>query len=157
MQFAPKGEDLAPETEFLVQGDTVEAAELRLRVVTNGLLTEEPLQKETLFYSYGHLRRPAFYRRSGCGTFYWKEVPAGHTGLLELVFSLEESPLCCEKILYQAQAAQKSAGYPVRPEGPNWPASWRKAQTLLLPAGIPLAAAPFWPGIPFLLTGGGIP
>ena len=108
MQFAPKGEDLAPETEFLVQGDTVEAAGLRLRVVTNGLLTEEPLQKETLFYSYDICDGRRSTGEAAAVLSIEKEVPAGHTGLLELVFSLEESPLCCEKILYQAQQRRRA-------------------------------------------------
>lgn len=108
MQFAPKGEDLAPETEFLVQGDTVEAAGLRLRVVTNGLLTEEPLQKETLFYSYDICDGRRSTGKAAAVFSIEKEIPAGHTGLLELVFSLEESPLCCEKILYQAQQRRRA-------------------------------------------------
>lgn len=108
MQFAPKGEDLAPETEFLVQGDTVEAAGLRLRVVTNGLLVEEPLQKETLFYSYDICDGRRSIGEAAAVLSVEKEVPAGHTGLLELVFSLEESPLCCEKILYQAQQRRRA-------------------------------------------------
>ena len=108
MQFAPKGEDLAPETEFLVQGDTVEAAGLRLRVVTNGLLTKEPLQKETLFYSYDICDGRRSTGEAAAMLSIDKEVPAEHTGLLELVFSLEESPLCCEKILYQAQQRRRA-------------------------------------------------
>lgn len=108
MQFAPKGEDLAPETEFLVQGDTVEAAGLRLRVVTNGLLAEEPLQKETLFYSYDICDGRRSTGKAAAVFSIEKEIPAGHTGLLELVFSLEESPLCCEKILYQAKQRRRA-------------------------------------------------
>lgn len=108
MQFAPKGEDLAPETEFLVQGDTVEAAGLRLCVVTNGLLTKEPLQKETLFYSYDICDGRRSTGEAAAMLSIDKEVPAEHTGLLELVFSLEESPLCCEKILYQAQQRRRA-------------------------------------------------
>ena len=108
MQFTPKGEDLVPETEFLVQGDTVEAAGLRLRVVTNGLLTKEPLQKETLFYSYDICDGRRSTGEAAAMLSIDKEVPAEHTGLLELVFSLEESPLCCEKILYQAQQRRRA-------------------------------------------------
>ena len=108
MQFTPKGEDLVPETEFLVQGDTVEAAGLRLRVVTNGLLTKEPLQKENLFYSYDICDGRRSTGEAAAMLSIDKEVPAEHTGLLELVFSLEESPLCCEKILYQAQQRRRA-------------------------------------------------
>ena len=108
MQFAPKGEDLAPETEFLVQGDTVEAAGLGLRVVTNGLLPKEPLQKETLYYSYDICDGRRSTGEAAAMLSIDKEVPAEHTGLLELVFSLEESPLCCEKILYQAQQRRRA-------------------------------------------------
>lgn len=107
MQFAPKGEDLSPEQTFSVQENAVESAGLTLHIVTGGQIIEEPLQKETLFYAYDICdgRRSAGTAASILSVE--KEIPAGRTGLLEIVFSLEDNPPCCERIFYQARQYRK--------------------------------------------------
>ncbi len=118
MQFTPKGEDLAPEQEFSVQGDTVEAAGLALHIVTNGQLVQEPLQKETLFYAYDICDGRRATGTAAAVLSVEKEIPAGKTGLLELVFSLESDPPCCERVFYQARQHREEMLAHCRLKGP---------------------------------------
>ena len=103
MQFVSKGEDLFPEQRFSLSGDTVESAGIKLHIASNALLRQEALQYETLFYSYDDCdgRRPT--GTAAAMLSIEKEIPAGYTGLLEVVFSLEEEPRCFEDVLHRAQ------------------------------------------------------
>lgn len=118
MQFTPKGEDLAPDQEFLVQGDTVKAAGLTLHIDTNGQIVQEPLQTETLFYAYDICDGRRATGTAAAVLSVEKEIPPGRTGLLELVFSLENDPPCCERVFYQARQHREEMLAHCRLKGP---------------------------------------
>ncbi len=103
MQFVPKGQDLTQEQAFRFTENAVESAGLRLHLCTNGKTKAFPVQYQTLFYAYDICDGRRETGLTAANHAIYLTIPAETHKTLDIVFSLEETPVSACIILRKAR------------------------------------------------------
>ena len=104
MQFAPKGEDMPAGQALTWTGDGVACAGLRLRLQTNGRVRPFAERRQRLYYADDE--RDGRRSEGTAAAVHTVELtlPAGESGALELVYTLEEAAPAAGAVIEAARA-----------------------------------------------------
>lgn len=107
LKFAPKEEALKEKKEFTYQRGSITDGKYTLYLSTDGNLRKRTTVWQNLAYPEDAKDGRPDHGLTGCCCRISKTIPAGSTGKLSIVFSMEPNPVSAEKLLAQALAYQK--------------------------------------------------
>jgi len=107
LKFAPKEEALLQAKEFTYQRGQITDGKYTLYLSTDGNIRKRSAVWQTLAYPEDAKDGRPDRGLTGCCCRITKTIPAGSSGKLSIVFSMEPKPAAAEKLLAEALAYQK--------------------------------------------------